>query len=169
MPLSSNAHWLLCCFTVTGGFLVLIGVVGVVLFVAKLLLTRGAAWVERSVNSEIADLAELANREAAPESWLADADADAGNTEEARKRRLMARLDRAIDRVEKGRAFRAEARAFALPRLQRLRARWAEQTLAEIQATSAASAAEATGHSVPRPKRRPRRSRSELQSPPSQP
>ena len=149
MPLSSNAHWLLCCLTVTGGFLVLIGVVGVVLFVAKLLMTRGAAWVERSVNSEIADLAELANREAAPESWLADA--DASTTEEARKQRLLARLDRAIDSVEKGGAFRAEARAFALPRLQRLRARWAQQTLAEIRAASAASAAEAPGHSASRP------------------
>jgi hypothetical protein len=143
MPLSSNPRRLLCWLTVTGGFLVLIGVVGVVLFVGKLLMTRGAAWVERSFNSEIADLAELANRQAAPESWLTDADANASKDEEARRQRLLARLDRAIHSVEKGRAFRAEARAFALPRLQQLRARWAEQTLAEIRAASAASAAAA--------------------------
>ena len=117
---------------VTGGFLLLILVVGVVLFVGKLLMTRGAAWIERWFNAEIAELTEMANREAPPATWLAEA--ETSPNPEVGKERLLSRLDRAIARVDGGRAFEREAREFAVQRLRQLRQRWAEQTLEEIRA-----------------------------------
>jgi len=112
---------------------ILIGVVGLALFLLKLMMSTTIRWVERSFNADVAGATEIANQGAAPATWLIDAAAK-GSDEQAR-RWLLSNLERVIKRVSGGRAFEVDAREFALGRLEAVRVGWQRQTFAEICAS----------------------------------
>ncbi len=119
---------------------ILVFVLGVAMFLLKLLMAKSARWVERSFNAEVAIATQIANDHLPPPDWLTDAAAARGD--EQSKRRLLARLDQVIRRVDGGKAFEPDAREFALGELQAVRARWQEQSFAQIRAAHASVAQE---------------------------
>ena len=113
---------------------ILIVVVGVMLFVLKLLMTKTAAWVERTFNADIAAATEIANEHRVPQAWRdAAAAVDAGDPDGVAARRdVLRQLDQVIRRVEGGRAFEPDAREHALTQLRAVRERWGTQSWQEI-------------------------------------